>query len=223
MEVSMFKIANSKKLLRGSGAHYRAGITLIESIVALTILTLAVSGPMSLAAQSIRVLGASRAEMIATHLAEEGVEVVHSLRDNNSADDSTPDKSAWMTDVLSRCSGAAGFSGCIIDVTGHSSALGKVWDNLATIVPCPVGGCGNLARIYFNPATGLYRQSSAPLGAPFELTSFRRTVVMIGIDDTLDPRRQVRVTATVTYVGYGGKTQTVRISEDLYNWFPNLN
>jgi len=222
--------ANARKLPHGAGGgaassrypsvRYRAGITLVESIVSISLLSFAVAGPMTLAAQSIKASGMARAEMIATHLAEEGLEVVHSMRDNASADDNSDGKTAWMTNVFATCDSAYG---CVVDPTSHSAS--NVWN---VVTPLPLqecsSACGNASIVYINPATGLYRQQlSGPLTAPFVATPFRRTVTLRGIDNPGTPVRQVRVTSVVTYPGYGGKTQTVSLSEDLYNWFPYLH
>lgn len=213
-------IASTSQKHRYVGAHYRAGITLIESIVSISLLCFAVAGPMTLAAHSIKASGAARSEMIATHLAEEGLEVVHSMRDNASADDNTAPKTAWMTSVFANCDITYG---CVVDPTSHSAS--NVWN---TVAPLPLqecaSACGNASIVYVNPATGLYRQQlSGPLGAPFVATPFRRTVTLVGVDNVATPVRQVRVTSVVTYPGYGGKTQTISLSEDLYNWFPYLH
>ncbi len=186
----------------------QGGVTLIESIVSIMLLSIAVAGPMTLAAHSIKASGSARNEMIATHLAEEGLEVVHSMRDNNSADDNTLGKTAWMANIFVNCHT---LPGCIVDATQHQSP--NVWNNTLALKP-------GISTVYLNPGVGLYRQSDVSLGSPWAATAFQRTILLTGIDDSLNPLRQVRVTATVTYPGYGGKTQTISIAEDLYNWFP---
>lgn len=203
-------------------SHTTKGFTLIESIVSITLLSIAVVGPMTLAARSLKDAGAARSEMIATHLAEEGLEIVHSLRDNNSADDSSDrvgiNGRKWMTQNMDIYKDNCRIRSCVLDITAHVNP--NVWTGAAVNL-CPVN-CVALSIVYFNPETGLYRQSGSALGSPWIPTQFHRTITMVGIDDNVWPVRQVRVTATVTYPGYGGNTQTVSISEDLYNWFPEL-
>lgn len=195
------------------------GITLIEAVVSVAILSVALAGPLSLAAHSLKASGAAREEMIATHLAEEGLEVVHSLRDNTSADDATAAKTSWMQGVFANC--AIGAS-CVVDVTEHSAL--NVWNSNA-LVSCPGGGCGSMSKVYLNPATGLYRQfnSVSSPGSPWTVTAFDRTVTVTGVDDALNPQREVNVVSTVTYPGYGGMPRSISISEHLYNWFPYLH
>ncbi len=190
------------------------GFTLIEAIVGITILTLAVVGPLTLAAQSLKATRGARQELEATHLAAEAFEVVHSIRDNNSAHDSSPTRTAWMQNIMSNCSNG---DGCIIDVTDHSSG---VWGN-NTLLACPAGNCASVSTLYFYPSTSLYNQSLSPLPSPWVDSQFKRFVKVVGIDDPVNPMQQVHVVVTVTYDGVGG-TRTVSIADDMYNWFPEL-
>ena len=195
------------------------GITLIETLVSLSLLSFAIAGPMTLAAHSIKVSGAVRNELIATHFAEEGLEVVHNLRDNLSADDASGIGTDWMGTALAKlfenCDTAFG---CVIDITKHSGT--NVWDYAAVIIECAAGSCPS--DIYINPLTGFYRQSGSAPVSPWARTGFKRTILMTGADNAANPRRQVRVTATVTYPGYGGIPRTIRVTQDVYNWFPQL-
>jgi len=191
------------------------GITLVECIVAVAILAFAVAGPMTLASASLRASRDARNELIATHLAEEGIEAIHSIRDNNSADDNTIDHNKWTQNLLNKCD-----NGCVIDITDHAA---NVWANSA-LVQCPGGDCTSVEKIYENKASGLYRQGNGAFSlASWDLTPFKRNMKVTGIDSMSNPSRQIHVVSTVTYAGYGGKLRTVSIGDDLYNWFPPLN
>ncbi len=189
--------------------HKTKGFSLIETIVAIVVLTLAVVGPMTLSAQSIRASRDARLELTATHLAEEGMEVVHNIRDNNSAQDADPARGAWMTNILPICS-----TGCVVDVTEHSTG---VWGPTA-LISC-AGNCSTVDRIYQHSTTGLYRQFSSALASPWTVTPFRRSVTVTEVV----ANRQVRVTSSVSYRSYGGSPRTISTSQDFYNWFPRLN
>jgi hypothetical protein len=119
--------------------------------------------------------------------------------------------SAWMNNIVSNCT-----NGCIPDVTAQQAS--NVWTPSA-LVPCPSGGCtAALSVVYYNPTTGLYRQSSsAPLSAPWQKTSYTRVLTVTQVSPN-----QMHITSTVTYLGYGHKTRTVSLSDDFYNWFPPL-
>lgn len=61
----------------------QSGFTLLEVFVSLTILTLAVLGLFILARQTVSFLPLSEQRLIASYLAQEGVEIVRNLRDVN--------------------------------------------------------------------------------------------------------------------------------------------
>ena len=191
---------------------HNKGITLIEAIVAVTILAVAIVGPMTLAAQSLRASRDTRNELIATHLAEEGIEVIHNLRDNNVTNYPS---GSWLVNILPGC----GAAGCGVDVTQGDTTL--VW-NPGVVLPC-TPDCSAVGVIYYDPATGLYRQSATPLTSPWIVSPFTRTIVATGIDDPVNPQRQVHLVSTVSYQGYANVTKTVTVTDDLYNWFPPLH
>lgn len=60
-----------------------SGFTLIETLVAVLVLVLGLLGPLALAAQSISAGRLSRNRLIAANLAQEGIELVRNLRDEN--------------------------------------------------------------------------------------------------------------------------------------------
>src|SRR6202042_2338797 len=59
------------------------GFTLIETMVAIALLMLALIAPMSLAAQSLTAAYFARDQITAFYLAQEGIEIVRSVRDAN--------------------------------------------------------------------------------------------------------------------------------------------
>lgn len=206
------------------------GFTLLEAVVAVTLLAIAIVGPMTLSAQSIRATREARLELIATHLAEEGIEIVHNIRDNNSGNETDlTNRSDWMDgstiniDIIQECNNG-GF-GCILDVTEHPGVLGVsgsgsgVWTD-EILVKCN-GTC--YETVYKNPTTGLYRQKKDGLTSPWVATPFTRIIHITPVDHPSNPERQVRLVSTVTYKSFNGTTRTISANEDLYNWFPNLN
>lgn len=190
------------------------GFTLIEAIVSIVILTFAVAGPMALSSQSLRASRDARLELEATHIAEEGIEIIHNIRDNSSAKDNTAARTGWMASILGVCN-----AGCIADVTEHSAG---VWGP-AALSACPGGDCSTVSRIYYHPTSHLYRQRVIALGSPWKPTVFTRSMTVTGVDDVANPIRQIVITSTVTYVGYNGAVRTINVRQDLYNWFPRLN
>lgn len=64
------------------GVSHR-GFTLLETIVALTVITAAMAGPISLATRGILSAKFAKNRLVAANLAQEGLELVRKLRDDN--------------------------------------------------------------------------------------------------------------------------------------------
>ena len=58
------------------------GFTLTETMIAITILTFAVAGPLFTASRSIIAADIARDQLTASYLAQEGIEYVRMMRDN---------------------------------------------------------------------------------------------------------------------------------------------
>lgn len=63
----------------------RSGFTLVETLVAIAILMIAVAGPLTVANQALTAALGARDTMIASYLAEEGMESIKNIKDNNVA------------------------------------------------------------------------------------------------------------------------------------------
>ena len=79
----MAKLRKKKKA--GHVQHFSesAGFTLIEVLVALAILTVAISPLLVTAVSSLRVSALIQNNLIASNLAQEGIEIIRNIRDTN--------------------------------------------------------------------------------------------------------------------------------------------
>ena len=168
----------------------KKAFTLVETLVAITVLVTAVVGPLYAVHKSLVASYTARDSLIATALAQEGMEYVRSVRDGNYLSS----QSDWLNG-LSQCmiSGAEGPSdyGCGPDPIGHS------------LETCAASGCTALKL----DTSYRYRQ-----GATGTVTRFSRKVTIANVSAT-----EVIVTTTVSWstlrIPY-----TVVVTEHLYNW-----
>lgn len=80
---------------------FKRGFSLLESLIAITVLTVGVSSALASLYQSIGLAPKIRNKAVAAHLAQEGIELVRNIRDNN-----------WMLGAAWN-SGLADGSGCV--------------------------------------------------------------------------------------------------------------
>ena len=179
-----------------------AGFTMIELVIALFVLTVAVIGAYN--AFSIMVVATAQMSdrFTAAYLAEEGIEIVRNMRDNNWLDaDQDPEDPAITWDRgLTSCD-----TGCEADYkTGTSSGI--------ELTPYSSGG-----RNLYIDSNKFY--SYAQIGVE---TKFRRKITIYPVDD-----HTLRVTATVFWdekrnivnIDFPGETGSITAEDYLYNWY----
>lgn len=148
----------------------KGGFTLLETIVAISVLVLATVGPMTLAADSIRNASLFRHQTIAYFLAEEAAEYIHNQITSNSLEGES-----W----LSRLGPCLGADGCIIDAT----------DSPANAVASCLGQCPYLQ--FSGLPKGLYGYESG-----WANTIFRRTLRITEVT----PDQEIKVTIVVEWL-----------------------
>jgi len=198
------------------------GITLIETVVAVTVLIMALGGPFLLAAKSLHSAGYAREEIAASRLAEEGLEVIHNMRDNNAAESDAGKK--WDDDMTS-CT-----NGCVLDIAKLQNVAepSSIWVTTGTyhaLISCGGSECtGEQHRVYRH-TSGLYRQFNLseyggvpPTGyTPTQMTRIIKINAVGGLNN-----REYLVQSIVTYMA-GNQLRTITLSDSLMNWFPSMS
>lgn len=167
------------------------GMTLIETLVAITILTVAIVAPMSLTMQSLSAAYYARDQIAAFNLGQEAIESVRSIRDGNIlriAYDQPDPECAPMT-LLCKIPIGTPF---VIDTR----------DN--TITTC-TGDCSPLQT-----DGDLYGYQSG-----WADTRYTRTVSADFVEGTTD---EIRVSVTVSWIAGPLQARTFTIYENLYRW-----
>ena len=171
------------------------GFTLIETMVAITLLTIAIVAPMSLTTQSLTAAYYARDQITAFHLAQEAVESVRHVRDHNVLLNAL----GTRTDLL------AG----IPSTDGSPFTIDTRTD---TMNPCEGGVCPplqtNLTKTFYG------------YDPTWTDTLFTRTVraAFLKNADGSDNTDEVRVSVTVSWKTGAYQTRSFAISTNLYRW-----
>lgn len=171
-------------------------MTIIETLVAISILTVSIVAPMSLTMQSLASAYYARDQVIAFNLAQEAIESVRAIRDSNilriALDQ--PDPACTPINIM-----------CNIPIDTDFTIDTRVADPATAIQICS----GVCPRLQTDPAQSLYGYS-----AGWSDTPFRRTVRASFVDGALN---EIRITVTVTRDG-AHTPPAVVLNANLYRW-----
>ena len=173
------------------------GFTLVETLVAITIIVIAVLGPFQMVQQGLLASYAARDQLIATALAEEGIEYVRAVRDGNYlynlANPSTPRSWLFGIDGTGGSPNCTTANGCVVDPTGTTNVL----------------VCGATCPVMTVSSGSLYTQQT---GSSFTATRFTRKIKLTSIS-----ANETQLTGTVTFTT-AHTPFTVTVTDNLYNW-----
>ena len=170
------------------------GFTLIETLVAISILTAAIAGPLVLSIKSIGTASVSQDQLVAFYLGQEVIEYVRNVRDSNLIGKNLEDTSFdWLKGLLEYCE----INGCYIDVVAENSQ----------VTDCGSGGCVN--KLKFDGKNYGYS-----LGVN---SSFTRTVRITNLVNSNADEAQVDITMEWKSK-YGNKKKTMELQDHIFNW-----
>lgn len=176
------------------------GFTLVETLVAITLLSVAIVAPMTLTTRSLGSSYYARDQMIASHLAQEAIESVRHLRDGN---------------ILKIAKGTlVGLLDGIPSLAGEAFTIDTRDDSA---VPCPGGNCPALqsdGQVYAYESNA-YRQGGSPGNPSWTKTKFTRSVTVNAVGGGSD---EVRVAVTVSWRTEGLNERSVVVTENMYKW-----
>ena len=170
-----------------------SGFTLIETLVAITLLTVAITEPISLTTQSLESAYYARDQITAFYLAQEAIEAIRSVRDSQ----------------ILQITQSADASGLNIfgpiPLNNQPFTIDALQPNSAQAITTCNGTCPPLQT-----DGTLYGYKSG-----WTATNFTRTVKAAFVGSGQD---EVRVTVTVTWRTGAFQTRSFSISENLYRW-----
>jgi len=182
------------------------GFTLVETLVAISIFTVSLLGMMSVLGSSIANTSYAKQKMLATYLAQEGIEYVRNMRDTYIL---YPANGGW--------SGGNSFQSKLISCKdGNNNACGVNSSVLTTnsqfIIQCGSGTQCNL-NVNTNGSYSINHSSGTDSG-------FVRKVWMTGADGlstVTSADEEVKIFSNVSWTQRSGN-YSITFSENLFNW-----
>lgn len=185
------------------------GFTLMETLLAILILSAAIAGPLSIAAKGLQLALIAKDQVTATFLAQDAMEYVRFVRDTNRL----AGGSHWLAGFDGNDNGhtlnsSGGQSSC---VGGNACIVDSLKDQV-TYCGTSVSACAS-NYLYFSPSTNTYTYTSVNNTQ----TIFSRTlqVVTPSAGGNAD---EAEVTVTVQWKDIGGITRSVVVRENILNW-----
>lgn len=188
--------------------------TLVETLVAISVMTLATLAPFAAVQQVMRASNISHDQIIASSLAQEAVEYVRFVRYTNWLKSEENEGGTGAYDPMKGLNNVSGpdcrnNKRCTIDArkTPYSGST------LQGAAYCTASGTNACQKLY-RTASGLYTQDATETdGTANTETEFLR---YISIDESTEGEGYVTVTVHVTWTDKG--SHTLVLQENLYNW-----
>jgi type II secretory pathway pseudopilin PulG len=186
------------------------GFSLIETLIAVSILMIAIAGPLSLVQAGLFSSIHQRNQIVATYLAQEAVEFIKNLRDTNSYTQFNPPSKNWLagpdgvTLLTTTCSDSIG---CYVDPHGK---LGGAFVQIAT---------PSSPKVLYqnNTDEGVFMYYSYDNGGT--ATSYKRTVKLAEVSGNTENGQVNEVAVTVIIEWMDNLVpRSYVVHENIYNY-----
>jgi prepilin-type N-terminal cleavage/methylation domain-containing protein len=173
-----------------------SGFTLLETLVAIAILSLAIGAAFGVVSNSIQNSTIAKDQITAFFLAQEGMEFIKNIRDQNALHNINiePATVSW----LSHFGGTSGDPDCF----GKACMIDSP---LAGVTVC-TGGFGTCSNLKQDPVTGVYGYTAA-----WPDSNFKREIQFTTVSSD-----EVKVAIKMTWLTRG-QTKTFTVTESLFN------
>jgi len=172
------------------------GFTILETLFAIFILIMSITGPMVFAQSGLRASFQSRDQITAFYLAQDAIETIKNIRDNNVLSQDPAGALPWLQGLETVCVGS---TPCTIDTT----------DKPPTVAVCVGGNCPNLQTFGTNDPKYGYGGGND--------SRFTRKIYINKISaHEAEVIIEVNWTSSVSL----GANSRIVVQENIYDWLP---
>ena len=194
-------------------ATNRRGFSLVEVLVAISLLLIALVGPMTYLTRTSQNTEVANQRVIATFLAQEGIELVHKMRDDAILVGFPAEQNTRWNNFISQLNSGGCFTttGCSIEISNTGS------NGTTTVAACS----GNEpCRLYRRENIGTNRTWYTYTSAGNDLTPYTRTIRVQSASESV---RELYVTSEVTWrTSTFLRTNRVESTTSVFNIFYEL-
>jgi prepilin-type N-terminal cleavage/methylation domain-containing protein len=179
------------------------GFTLLETLVAVVILSMAIAGPLSIASKGLQIALVAKDQTTAYYLTQDAIEYARFARDTNRLQAPSGN---WLV----------GSGGTSTDLSPCVSADGSAlcyFDSLDLAPTRPTACSGSCPVLYYDPNNHYFTYNA---NAPTMPTAYTRSVSIT--TPSGGNNSEAAITVTVTWSDLPGVVHKVSAKEDIYNW-----
>lgn len=182
------------------------GFTIVETLVAIFILLVSITGPLAFAQNGLRASFVARDQIVAFYLAQDAIETIKNMRDNNALDGEE-----WMSELVKdRCVTTNNGGG-----VGHNKSCNL--DTVSSSVTVQTCGASQCPAMKYDSAQKEYRIGTA--SSPGVTSKFTRTIYMYEMDND---DREMQIIVDVAWDTNFFSNRHVYVQEYIYNWVPEF-
>ena len=199
----MTNLFSTKNFHRHSHAGLASGFTLVETLIAISILTIAILGPMSIAQSGLQAARYAESTATAQFLAKEGVEHVKSRIYSNMSTGKAVLGNEWLKFGIGGSTACMnGGQSCVIDARPGS-------EDIQVKTQCEGDASSSQCPYLYQDANGFYGQDSSGT-----ITPYKRWFT---VDDDIDGQATIYV--QVYWVTSDGRSHTFNITDSVFYWY----
>lgn len=196
---------------------FAGGFTLIEALVAISILTIAVTGPLSLASKGLAYSSYAKDEITAFYLANEAIDVIRNIRDTNIKSGkgwlNVPGTSSIDIQVTDKCGGS---NGCYFDVWKSPPDLRNAFSTGAEQTTLKTCNSQGLIRFGYNFDWPYSIGSTECESTRLDQTDFSRKIYIVPVAYSGPEITEIRATVIVSWMTRTGIERNVTITENIF-------